>query len=132
MHADYVVLLVLCILQEKIQVMTWINLGACHVQVPHIYLYARSTPVSCHMHGLKKLLNLANQSRGIAAGFIFAYIKFVWRKFRWAWLRNGICLQSPFDTTHGELPSNIEHIDIPLGEVSQKKLVKLGGLYLLF
>ena len=30
-------------------------MGAYHVQVPHIYLHVRSTPVSCHMHGLKKL-----------------------------------------------------------------------------
>ena len=98
-------------------------LGACHVQVPHIYLYARSTPVSCHMHGLKKisakaltlqishvelplvsfLLILSSYGENLGGrGFItgFAY------NCHWIQLMESY------------LP--ISNIDIPLGEVSQR------------
>ena len=78
---------------------------------------------------MKKLyrgINLANRSRGIAASFIFACIKFLWRKFRWAWLRNGFAYDRVTSAV-GKLPSDTRTL-ISHWEKFAEKLVKFGGL----
>ena len=52
---------------------------------------------------------LSTEALILQIGPIFACIKFLWRKFMWAWLLTvwpTILLQAPLDRARGELPSD--------------------------
>ena len=44
-------------------------------------------------------IDLLNVQIGSATSFVFVCIKFIWKKYRWEWLHNGII----YDGTRGEL-----------------------------